>query len=141
MCKLHWLHLGLVVQAGALIFFGFWLIHLSHLLYSLVCPFKTEQFMKSAHLRSYVHIIEVVITLVCGLLPGIIIIVTSGYHNFAFPPVCVNEIPDVLFYTFIFPISIEATVGLCMLLISFVILRKVLYVANYKYYKYITMYV
>ena len=81
--------------------------------------------MKSAHLKRNVHITEIVITLVCGLLPSVIIIGTSGYQHFAFPPVCTNGIPEVLFYTFIFPISIGATVGLSMLLLSIVILRKV----------------
>ena len=81
--------------------------------------------MKSTYLKRNVHIIEVLVTLVCGFLPSVIIISTSGYQHFAFPPVCVNEIPEVLFYTFIFPMSIGATIGLWMLLISFVILRKV----------------
>ena len=81
--------------------------------------------MKSTHLKRNVHIIEIVITLVCGLLPSVIIIGTSGYQYTGFPPVCTNEIPEVLFYTFIFPISIGATVGLSMLLLSLVILRKV----------------
>ena len=97
-------------------------------------PFKAQNLMKSTHLRRKVHIIEVVITLVCGLLPSVIIIGTSGYQNFAFPPVCTNETPEVLFYTFIFPMSIGATIGLSMLLISLVILRKVSsYVATYNY--------
>ena len=118
-------HLGLAVQAGALIVFGFWLIHLFHLLHGLLYPFKAQTLMKSPHLRRTVHIIEVIVTLACGLTPNLIIVGTSGYQHFAFPPVCSNELPEVTFYTFIFPISIGATVGLCMLLISFVILRKV----------------
>ena len=118
-------HLGLVVQTGAMIFFGFWLFHLFYLLFSLMYPFKAQNLMDSTHLRRNVHIIEVVITLVCGLLPSVIIIGTSGYQHYAFPPVCIHETPELLFYTFIFPISIGATIGLSMLLISLVILRKV----------------
>lgn len=119
------MHLGLAVQAGAVIFFGFWIIHLFHLLHSLLYPFKAQTLMKSPQLRRTVHIIEVIATLACGLIPNLIIIGTSGYQHFAFPPVCSNELPEVTFYAFILPISIGATVGLCMLLISFVILRKV----------------
>ena len=107
-----------------MIFFGFWLCHLSYLLFSLKYPFKVKELMKSTHLRN-IHVVEVVITLVCALLPGIIIVSTSGYQHFGFPPLCVHKIPEVLFYTFIFPISIGATVGLSMLLLSIVILRKV----------------
>ena len=118
-------HLGLVVQSGALIFFGLWLFHLFHLLHSLMYPFKAQKLMKSPQLKRYIHIIEVIVTLACGLIPSVIVIGTSGYQHFAFPPVCTNEVPEVLFYTFIFPISIGATVGLCMLLLSIIILRKV----------------
>ena len=117
--------LGLVVQTGALIFFGFWLFHLSYLFFSLVYPFKAQNLMKSTHLKRNVHIIEVVITLVCGLLPSVIIIATSGYKHYAFPPVCIHASPEMLFYTFILPISIGAAVGLSLLLLSIVILRKV----------------
>ena len=80
--------------------------------------------MKSNHLRN-IHVLEVVITLVCALLPSIIIISTSGYKHSGFPPLCTHKIPEMLFYTFILPISIGATFGLFMLLLSIVILRKV----------------
>jgi len=80
--------------------------------------------MKSAKYRRKFHIIEVFITLVFGFLPGVIIVSTSGYQYSGFPPVCANEIPELVFYTLIFPISIGAAFGLCMLLVSIVILRK-----------------
>ena len=88
-------------------------------------PFKAQKLMKSPQLRRNIHILEVTVTLMCGLIPSVVTIGTSGYQHFAFPPVCNNEVPEVLFYTFIFPMSILATVGLCMLLICFIILRKV----------------
>ena len=65
------------------------------------------------------------IVLICGLLPSVIIIGTSGYHYIGFPPICTNDIPEVLFYTLIFPISIEGIFGLWTLLISLWIIRKV----------------
>ena len=117
--------LGFVIQSGALVFFGFWILHLFHLLYSLVFPLKSQHLMRSKQLKRSVHLIEVLIVLICGLLPSAIIIGTSGYHYIGFPPICTNEIPEVLFYTLIFPVSIEATVGLCMLLILLWIIRKV----------------
>ena len=123
---------GLVIQSGAMIFFGFWLFHILHLLYSLISPFRAQKLKKSPQLRRTVHIIEVIITLVCGLIPSVVIIGTSGYQHFAFPPVCTNEVPEMLFYTFVFPISIGATVSLYMLLICFIIIRKVtMYVCMY----------
>ena len=81
--------------------------------------------MKSKQFRRITHFIEVLIILVCGLLPSIVIVSTSGYQFVGFPPVCNNEIPEVFFYTLIFPISIEATIGLSMLLVSLWLLRKV----------------
>lgn len=120
------IYVGLVVQSGALIFFGFWVFHLFHLLHSLIYPLKAQNLLKSKRFRRYVHLIEVLVILVCGLLPSIITVSTSGYQYSGFPPVCTNEIPEVFFYTLIFPICIEATIGLCMLLISLWILRKVI---------------
>ena len=82
--------------------------------------------MKSTQFRRIAHFIEVLIILVFGLLPSIVIVSTSGYQFVGFPPVCNNEIPKVFFYTLIFPISIEATIGLSMLLASLWLLRKVI---------------
>ena len=81
--------------------------------------------MRSKRFRRIAHLIEVVIISVYGLLPNIVIVSISGYQFIAFPPICNNEIPDLLFYTLLFPISIEATVGLCMLLVSLWLLHKV----------------
>ena len=116
---------GFVLQSGALMFFGFWIFHLAHLLYSLISPMRSQHLMNSKRFRRIAHLIEVVIISVYGLLPSIVIVSTSGYQFIGFPPVCNNEIPDVFFYTLIFPMSIEATVGLCMLLVSLWLLHKV----------------
>ena len=104
-------------------FFGFWLLYLSHLLYGLLCPFKSEQLMKSVRYRRSVHIAEILIVLVCSFLPSIIMICISGYRYSGFRPACLYVIPEVLFYTFVFPLSIGATIGLCILLFSLKILK------------------
>ena len=62
-------------------------------------PLTSQHLIKSKQLRRSVHLIEVLVVLVCGLLPSVIIISTSGYQYIGFPPVCTNEIPGVLFYT------------------------------------------
>lgn len=117
--------IGLVVQTGALVFFGFWLFHLCHLFLSLLFPFKAHLLMKSAHFKRYAHIIEVIIVLGCGFIPSIVIVSTSEYGYSGFPPSCSSENPAILFYTLILPIAIGSTVGLCVLLFSLWILRKV----------------
>ena len=81
--------------------------------------------MNSKRFRRIAHLIEVVIVSVCGLLPSIVIVSTSGYQFVGFPPACNNEIPEVFFFTLIFPVAIEANVGLCMLLVSLWLLHKV----------------
>ena len=80
-------YLGLVVHSGALIFFGFWVFHLFNLLYCLMFPLRSQHLMDSKQLRRSVHLIEILVVLVCGLLPSVIIIGTSGYHYIGFPPV------------------------------------------------------
>ena len=122
---LFFIYVGAIVQSGALIFFGFWVFHLFHLLHTLVSPLKAQNLLKSQRFRRSVHLIEVLVVLVCGLLPSVIIVSSSGYQYSGFPPICTHATPEVLFYTLIFPISIEATIGLCMLLISLWLLRKV----------------
>ena len=81
--------------------------------------------MKSKRFRRVTHLIEVIIISVYGLLPSIVIVSTLGYQFIGFPPVCNNDMPDVVFYTLVFPMSIEATVGLCMLLVSLWLIHKV----------------
>ena len=69
-------------------FFGFWLLYLSRLLYSLLCPFRSERLMKSVRYRRSVHIAEILIVLVCSFLPSIIMICILGYRYSGFRPVC-----------------------------------------------------
>ena len=129
--------IGFVIQTSGIIFFGFWLLHLSHLLYSLLYPFKSEQLMKSVRYRRRVHAVELIIVLLCGVLPSIIICCTSGYRYTGFRLSCLYIKPEVLFYTFVFPISIGATIGLCILLISLKILKvhrvSYMYIRTYLY--------
>jgi len=113
------------VQTGALVFFGFWLFHLCHLFHGLLFPFKAQLLMKSAHFKRYAHAFEVVIVLGCGFIPSIVIVTTSGYRYSGFPPSCSSDNPAVLFYTLILPIALGSTLGLCVLLFSLWILRKV----------------
>ena len=116
--------IGFIVQSGFLYFFGFWLVHLGHLLFALAFPLKAKLFLEN-HARKC-HVMEVTILLALGSLPGAIIAGTSSYQINRFPPdVCVPVDLNVFFYTFTFPIAIGATIGLSMLLTTFCILRRV----------------
>ena len=119
------MHLGFVLQSGALIFFGVWVIHLFHLLYGLLFPIRAMQLSNSKKFQRYVHLTEVLVVLVCGLLPSVITVSTSGYQYTGFRNVCTSRLHEVFFYTLMLPMSIEATFGLSMLLICLWILCKV----------------
>ena len=71
------------------------------------------------------HIVEVIVVLVLGLLPGIIVLSTSKYQIGRFPPdTCFPSI-DIIFHTFQLPFMIYATFILPMLFTVFLILRRV----------------
>ena len=116
---------GLVVHSGSLVWCGFWLCHLCHLFYSLLSPFKAQKLMTSSCFKRYAHLIEVLIVLACGLVPGTVVVNTAGYRFSGFPGACYGINSEVQFYTLILPMALGATVGCCILFLSFWILRKV----------------
>jgi len=120
------LYIGFVLHAGMLYFFGFWLFHLAHLLFALAFPLKAKKFMEEHSKVS--HIVEVIIVLIVGSLPGAVIIGTSQYQINRFPPeVCISNDYSVFFHSFALPIAIGASIGLCMLFTAFWVLRRVSY--------------
>ena len=115
---------GFILHAGILCFFGFWLFHLGHLLFALTFPFKAKRFM-SVYGRT-THIVEVIVVIVLGSLPGVVIIGTSKYQINGFPPdMCAPSNSSVFFYTYSLTVSIGSTIGLGMLLTAFSVLRRV----------------
>ena len=115
---------GFIIHAGIMCFFGFWLFHLGHLLFSLACPFKAKKFIDEYH--RITHIVEVIIAMSLGLLPGAVIIGTSKYQISSFPPdLCVPGNSSVFFYTYSLTVSIGSTIGLGMLFTAFSVLRRV----------------
>ena len=116
------LDLGLVVHCGAFFVIGFLIFHLSHLLHTLIRPFRAQILMKSVWFTRIAHITEVLIVLICGSLPSIVLFGISSYGYSGFPPLCYSRNPVVLFYTLILPVSIGSTVILCLLLASIWIL-------------------
>ena len=116
--------LGFILHAGILCFFGFWLFHLGHLLFALTFPFKAKMFMSDY--SRIAHIVEVIVVIALGSLPGVVIIATSKYQLNTFPPdTCIPSDPHVFFYTFSLTVSIGSTIGLVMLFTAFSVLRRV----------------
>ena len=85
---------------------------------------KAKLFMTDYSRR--VHAIEMIIIMILGLLPGTIIVSTSGYQIDGFlPDLCSPKDRDALFYSLVLPIEISATIGLSLLFTTFWILRRV----------------
>ena len=117
------MYTGFILHAGILCFGGFLLFHLAHLLFSLVLPFEARSFMKKY--SKIAHVVEVIVVLVLGLLPGTIVLSTSKYQIDRFPPdTCYPNI-EIMFHSFILPVIIYATFELAMLFIVFSVLRQV----------------
>jgi len=88
-------------------------------------PFKAQKLMQSARFRRISHITEVLLVIAFASVPSIIVLSTSGYSYAGFPPTCNVSDPDLLFYTFTLPYALISTYGLCALLATLWILRKV----------------
>ena len=121
---LCYISVGFIVHAGTLCFTGFWLLHLGHLLFALTFPFKAKKFMNDYGRTT--HIVEVIVVIVLGSLPGAVVIGTSKYQIYSFPPeMCVPSNSSVIFYTYSLTFSIGSTIGLGMMFTAFSVLRRV----------------
>ena len=79
--------------------------------------------MDSKRIRTGIHIAEVVIVLLCGLIPPIITIRVSNYHYDGV--LCSPESASILFYGETVPYTITFVIGLLFLFSCLWILRKV----------------
>ena len=71
------------------------------------------------------HITEVIVIIILGIFPGIIVLSTSNYQIYRFPPDACYPSVELLFQTFALPVAIYSTFGLAMLFTVFTILRRV----------------
>lgn len=118
------LYAGFTYQAGLLIFSGFWLLFLAHLFLKLVFPIQFHKFDTSRY-RTKVHILEIVIVLLIGILIPAIVVGTVEYSIVNFPPtVCAANV-EVTFYTLILPTILIQGTGIMFILFSFVSIHRV----------------
>ena len=116
---------GFLLHFGFLSFLGFWCFHLFHLFQGLAYPYQAKHWMDSRKIRTRIHITEVFIVLVLGLLPPIITISVSNYQDDGL--FCSPRSVTIMFYGEMVPYVIMGTVGLSLLFCSLWILRKVSY--------------
>jgi len=104
-------------------FTGFWFFHLLHLFLGLAFPFTMQVWMKSLSYRKKIHITEVVIVVLYGILSPIIAVsTTKEQDNGSF---CVPQSNSVAFYGALLPNIALFCIGLVVLFMSLRILRKV----------------
>ena len=96
---------------------------MAHLLFALAFPFKARIFM--SEYSKIAHITEVIVVIVLGIFPGVIVLSTSSYQSYRFPPDACYPSVDLIFHTFGLPVAIYSTIALAMLFTVFTILRRV----------------
>ena len=76
------------------------LFHILHLFGSVAFPFKSEQLWQSKSFKRKAYVIEIIVILICGLLPSIIILSVGGYQFSGFPALCAPSSEPVPVYIF-----------------------------------------
>ena len=115
---------GFTFQAGILIFSGFWLLFIAHLFLKLVFPLQFRKFETSKY-RTKVHILEIVIVVLVGILIPAIVVGTVEYNVVNFPPTQCAANVEVTFYTLILPTILIQGTGIMLILFSFVSIHRV----------------
>ena len=96
---------------------------MAHLLFALAFPFKARIFM--SEYSKIAHITVVIVVIVLGIFPGVIVLSTSNYQIYRFPPDACYPSVELIFHTFGLPVAIYSTIALAMLFTVFTILRRV----------------
>ena len=87
-------------------------------------PFQFRKFDSSRH-RTKVHILEIVIVLLIGILIPAIVVGTVEYNIVNFPPTECAANVEVTFYTLILPTILIQGTGIMFILFSFVSIHRV----------------
>lgn len=106
-------------------FFLFWMFHILHVFSSVAFPFKFQRWVKSHSFKRQTYVVEIILILICGILPGVVVIFTDGYVTTGFPPLCVVTSIDFMFYVILLPLTLGSALGLILLFTTFWILRRV----------------
>ena len=114
---------GFLLQYTFFCFLGFWCFHLFHLFLYLAFPYEAEQWTKSRKNRRIFHVTEVLIVLVCGLVPPIVTISVSNYQDYGV--FCLPQSTSMTFYGQVIPNIVLLIIGLSLLFCSLWILRTV----------------
>ena len=91
----------------------------------VVFPFKSRKLWKSKSFRRKAYVIEMIVILICGLLPNIIILSVNKYQFFGFPLVCIPSSEPVPIYIFLISNALISMFTLSLLFITFWMIHKV----------------
>ena len=104
-------------------FVGFWCFHLLHLFLGLAFPFTIKLWMDSSSRRKKIHITEVVIVVLYGLLSPIIAVSVTKQQDSG--SICLPQSNSVAFYGGLLPNIALFCIGLVFIFSSLWILQKV----------------
>ena len=115
--------IGFLILFAYSCFVGFWFFHLLHLFLGLRFPFKMKTLLDSSSIRLKIHLTELVIVLLLGLLSPILTISLSFNRDSGW--FCTPQSNDVVFYGIMLPQVLMFLIGLVLLFLSLWILRRV----------------
>ena len=115
--------IGIVLQFLYSCFVGSWCFHILHLFLGLAFPFQMKLWLDSPSRRKKIHITEVTIVALFGLLSPIIAVNITRYQDNGW--FCTPQCQSVAFYGALLPDIAVFCIGLGFLFTSLWILRKV----------------
>ena len=87
-------------------------------------PLQFHNFDTYKH-RTKIHILEIVIVLLLGILIPVIVVATVEYSIANFPPTTCSANVEVTFYTLILPTILIQGSGIMLILFSFISIHRV----------------
>ena len=117
--------LGFAIVSTLPTFFLLWMFHVLHVFNSVAFPFKFKRWVESHTFKRQTYVAEIILILICGVLPGVIVLFTDGYAYLGFPPLCAPASIQFIFYVVLLPLTLGSALGLVVLFGTFWILHRV----------------
>jgi len=130
----------MVIQTSFSIFNLFWLFHILHMFSSMAFPFKSKKLWESNSLKRKVYVAEMIVIVICGLLPSIIVITVDNYQYVGIFA-CVPGSGSVLVYTLLLPFTLVGMIGSSILFVTFWLIHKVCIQRYICYYSILCMFI
>ena len=101
------------------------LFHVLHIFGGVAFPLKSKQLWESNSFKRKAYVIEIIVILICGLLPSGLMFSVSEYQFIGYPLLCVPSSEPVLIYILLISNALVVMITLFLLLITFWMIHKV----------------